>query len=92
MAPFDGQGYGKSCYWEYYARQVAFDNKEYCLCWDNSGPNIRISPNYNHLKTDPKSHEIKITIECANKQLGCPLSFKETEKELEVMFKNFYKA
>jgi hypothetical protein len=92
MFPCDGTGYGKSMYWEYVAKQVAFIHNEYCFCWDKSPPNIIVSPNYDALKIDPKSHVIKIKISCVQKFGDCCPNFSKTESQLEVMFKNFYKG
>jgi hypothetical protein len=92
LAPYDGNGYGRSLYWQYYARQTAFANKEYCLCWENNDPDITIVPSYKNLHLDPKCHRINISIKCQNKVAGCPESFEKTQEELEIMFNNFYKS
>jgi len=79
-------------YWEYYARQMAFNNKEYCLCWEINPPSIKVSPSLLKDKSDPKYTEIRINLQCTNKKFTCSKDFSKTERELEVKFKDFYKG
>lgn len=79
-------------YWEYYALQMAFYNKEYCLCWENSPPSIKVSPSLMTDKNDPKYTEVRINLQCAKKKFTCTTNFSKTERELEIKFKDFYKG
>ncbi len=82
MLPFDGSGYGQSCYWINQAKDIGAKNGEKCGCWDENEPVIKF------LEADP----FHLKIICHKKKDTCRKMFAQTENELTTKFLLFYKG
>lgn len=82
MLSFDGQGYGRSEYWEMMSSYAIEFKHEKCSCWDKGKPHFQ-------LKSDPSMHK-SIRIEIVCKSLGCNAKFEESSKYMLKKFHQFY--
>jgi hypothetical protein len=82
MIPYDGQGYGRSIYWQNQAIDIAKNNSEKCDCWSETPPFIEFRD----------GGEFCLKVNCWDKTDACKVSFPKTEAELTNKFLRFYKV
>jgi len=78
VIPFDGYGYGKSCYWEYLAKRLSQEKGEVCGC--DHGLEVKFS------SCSKITTNISITVNC----ITCKKEYKETQKNITKIFLKFY--